>query len=79
MYGENFPALSPIDAYGAAGVAGVTDSALPLLYPLTRIGLRDYLLSPAGQARALPQAYRTPETLGLLGAFAPLSQGLLRQ
>lgn len=77
--GENFPALSPIDAYGAAGVAGVTDSALPLLYPLTRIGLRDYLLSPAGQARALPQAYRTPETLGLLGAFAPLSQGLLRQ
>lgn len=79
---ENFPALSPVDVYGSAIAAGAADSALPLMYPLTRMGLRNYMLSPSGQARALPKAYKPQDTMGLLGSFPMMSQyasQLLRQ
>lgn len=67
--GENFTPLGPLDMYGAAGVSAAADSALPFAYPLTRVGLREFLLSPAGQARAIRAPYRARETMGLLGAL----------
>lgn len=66
--GENFPSVSPLDAYGSAIAAGSLDSVAPFAYPLTRAGLRSYLLSPAGQARAFPQQQQQVG-FGLAGAF----------
>lgn len=74
--GEIFPDISPLDVYGSAGVSAVADSALPFAYPLSRIGMRQYLLSQAGQARAIPAPYRIPTNLGAIGAAAPLVSGL---
>lgn len=51
---EDFPAISPLDAYGSAMAAGATHSAGPLMIPLSRVGIREYLLSMGGQARAVP-------------------------
>jgi len=70
---ESMPSISPLDAYGSAIAASASGSPAPLLLPLTRVGIREYLLSPAGQARALPQAFKAPETLGGLGSLATLS------
>lgn len=69
---EIYPSISPLDVYGSAISAGVTGSAAPLMLPLTRVGLREYLLSQAGQARAIPQAYRPQQTMGLFGAAPQL-------
>jgi hypothetical protein len=66
---EIYPSISPLDVYGSAISSGVTGSALPLMLPLTRVGLREYLLSQAGQARAIPAAYKPQDTLGMLSAF----------
>lgn len=66
---EIYPSISPLDMYGSAITAGLTESAAPLALPLTRVGLREYLLSQAGQARAVPEAFRPQSTLGLLGAY----------
>lgn len=65
--GDIYPSISPLDAYGSAIAAGATESVAPLAFPLTRLGLREYLLSPAGQARAVRSPQVTPENLGLLG------------
>lgn len=51
---EDFPAISPLDAYGSAMAAGATHSVGPLMIPLSRVGIREYLLSMGGQARAVP-------------------------
>lgn len=67
---ESTPSISPLDAYGSAIAAGASHSAAPLLVPLTRIGLREYLLSPAGQARALPQAFEAADPV--MGGLASL-------
>ena len=50
-----FPSISPLDAYGSAMAAASSHSAAPLMIPLSRVGIREYLLSGAGQARAVPQ------------------------
>lgn len=72
--GENFPSISPLDAYGSVIAAGTTDSVAPLMVPLTRLGMREYLLSKAGQQRALPRKQPQLGDLGaLLGAFPQLS------
>lgn len=70
---ESMPSISPLDAYGSAIAAGASHSVAPLMLPLTRVGIREYLLSQAGQARAIPQAFKAPETLGTLGGLAALS------
>lgn len=77
--GENFPAISPLDVYGSAIAAGAAGNPLPLFYPLTRAGIRNYLLSPSGQARAMPQAFAPQQTLGLLGAYPVGANALLRE
>ncbi len=56
---EDYPAISPLDMYGSTIAAGATGSAAPLLGPLTRVGIRQYLLSEAGQARAMPSVPAT--------------------
>lgn len=67
---ESVPSVSPLDAYGSAMAAGAAHSAAPLLLPLTRVGIREYLLSSAGQARALPQAYKAADpTMGGLASL----------
>lgn len=61
---ESFPAISPMDEYASMIAAGSLDSAVPLAYPLTRVGLREYLLSQRGQARGLPKAFKPKDNLG---------------
>lgn len=75
--GDIYPSISPLDAYGSAIAAGATDSVAPLAFPLTRLGLREYLLSPAGQARALRAPFVPPQNLGLLGAGVTTEDELL--
>lgn len=70
---ESMPSISPLDAYGSTIASAASGSPAPLLMPLTRVGLREYLLSQAGQAKALPQAFKAPETLGGLGSLVTLS------
>lgn len=69
---EIYPSISPLDVYGSAISAGVTQSAAPLMLPLSRVGLREYLLSQAGQARAIPKAFQPQNTLGTLSAYPQL-------
>lgn len=69
---ESMPSVSPLDAYGSAIAASASQSAAPLLVPLSRVGIREYLLSQAGQARAIPQAFKTPTTLGATGGLSSL-------
>lgn len=68
---EVYPSISPLDVYGSAISAGVTNSAVPLMLPLTRVGLREYLLSQAGQARAFPKAFKPPQNLGAIAGAYP--------
>lgn len=65
---ENMPAVSPLDAYGAAIAAGASGNPSPLLIPLTRVGIRNYLLSGQGQANALagPGPVADPQYLNAL-------------
>lgn len=72
---EIYPSISPLDTYGAAITSGLTGSAAPLMLPLTRMGLREYLLSAAGQARAMPKAFAPQQTMGLLGAYPQSATG----
>lgn len=72
---EIYPSISPLDTYGAAITSGLTGSAAPLMLPLTRMGLREYLLSSAGQARAMPKAFAPQQTMGLLGAYPQSATG----
>jgi hypothetical protein len=65
---EIYPSISPLDAHGAVIEAGLTHSALPLALPLTRMGLREFLLSPQGQAWALARASQAPTTMGTVPA-----------
>lgn len=62
---EVFPSVSPLDAYGSVISAAASHSVAPLMLPLTRVGLRSYLLSAAGQANAIPSttAGVSPEVL----------------
>lgn len=73
---ESFPAISPLDAYGSAIAGAAAHSAAPFAIPLTRVALREYLLSPAGQAKALQATYQAPKTIGLLPSSI-LQSGLL--
>ncbi len=75
--GETFPSVSPLDAYGSAIAAGASGSPLPFAYPLTRMGLRNYLLSPAGQARGIQPNKMAPRFMGTAGAF-PVAQEKVR-
>ena len=68
---EIYPSVSPLDVYGSAIAAGTTGSAAPLMLPLTRVGLREFLLSPRGQAMALRGAYQAPQTIGMAPAAIP--------
>lgn len=73
--GETVPSVSPLDVYGSAVASGASGSALPFLYPITRAGLREYLLSPAAQQRAIQNAGpQLPQYLGGFGAALPLAQ-----
>lgn len=75
--GENFTPFGPLDVYGSGALSVGMDSALPFAYPLSRIGLREYLLSPAGQKMALRATSGPRRNLGLLGgAFPQAEQGL---
>jgi len=72
---ESFPAISPLDAYGSAMAAASSGSGAPLLLPLTRVGIRSYLLSSAGQAGAVPSTGKgvSPQVLNsFFGLPAPL-------
>lgn len=51
--GDTVPQLSPLDVYGSGMASAASGSPLPFLYPLTRAGLREYLLSPGAQKSAL--------------------------
>jgi hypothetical protein len=51
--GETVPSVSPLDVYGSAMAVGTTGSPLPFLYPITRAGLREYLLSKTAQNKAM--------------------------
>ncbi len=64
---ESYPAISPLDNQGSIIAAGAAGSPAPLLWPLTRVGARNYLLSNAGQGRALPQQFMPRDQLGVSG------------
>lgn len=75
---ESFPAISPLDAYGSAIASAASHSVAPLALPLTRVGVREFLLSPAGQSRALQAAYKgAPKNLGVPLSALLQSSGLL--
>lgn len=69
-FSESFPGVSPLDAYGAGGLAAVTGNPTPLLYPFGRMGIRNFLLSPAGQKLALSRgpAAVSPRSVNALAA-----------
>jgi hypothetical protein len=71
--GDAFPSVSPLDVYGSGIASAAADSALPFAYPLTRMGLRSYLLSSAGQARAIPKPQQAPSFMGVAGAFPAIA------
>lgn len=75
---ESFPAISPLDAYGSAIAGAASHSLGPLAIPLTRVGIRQYLLSPAGQSRALTQPFSAPKNMGSLASLL-LQSGLLNR
>lgn len=78
--GENYTPLGPLDVYGSAGLSVGMDSIAPFAYPLTRIGLRKFLLSPQGQAMAIPKGTPGPQqSMGLLGGVLPQVNPLLGQ
>lgn len=64
---------SPIDLYGAIGAAGVSHNPLPLLIPFGRNAAKDYLLSPAGQARAFLPRGAPSTNVGLPGLLPQLN------
>lgn len=63
---EIHPSISPLDTYGSVIAAGATGNAAPLGIPITRMALRAYLMSPAGQARAVQQISAPGTGLGVL-------------
>lgn len=78
--GEAYTPLGPADVYGSSLLAAGTDSIAPFAYPLTRIGLRKFLLSPQGQAMAIPKGTPGPQqSMGLLGGVLPQVNPLLGQ
>lgn len=74
---EIYPSISPLDVYGSAISTGVTGSAAPLALPLSRVALREYLLSPQGQRLALRAAYQAPTTIGMTPSFMAQVPGLM--
>lgn len=70
---EIYPSISPLDTYGSTALSLMSGNPAPMLLPLTRQGLREYLLSAAGQARAMPKAFAPPQTMGLMGAYPQLA------
>lgn len=67
---ESMPGVSPLDAYGAGGLAAITGNPTPLLYPFGRMGIRNFLLSPSGQKLAAQGSSRQlpPEVINALAA-----------
>jgi hypothetical protein len=63
---EMHPSISPLDAYGSVIAAGATGNPAPLGIPVTRMAVRSYLMSSAGQARAIQQAASQNQGLGVL-------------
>jgi len=76
---ENFESISPIDIHGSMIGAAAGHTALPFALPLTRAALQQYLLSPAGQARALRDISTglPRQTMGLMGGAPIPAQSLL--
>ncbi len=74
---EIFPSISPLDMYGSAIASAGSGSAAPLAYPITRVALRNYLLSPAGQARAAAPV--SSQSLGVLDILPKLNPALIGQ
>lgn len=54
-FNESLPGVSPLDFYATGGVSAVTQQPWYLLYPFARQAVRGALLSPLGQALALPR------------------------
>jgi hypothetical protein len=72
---DSQPSISPLDAYGSIVGAAASHSVAPLAYPLTRVAIRNYLLSEAGQARAIPtQPMAFKPYAGLPGAIPVMSE-----
>ncbi len=76
---ESVPSVSPLDAYGSAIAAAEAHSAAPLLVPLSRVGIREYLMSQAGQARAITPPTQVPQNLGGLPSLSLQIQQYLSQ
>lgn len=75
---ESYENVSPLDIYGATIAALEAHNPMPLAIPLTRAGLRSYLLSNRGQAAALPKAFKPQTNVGLLGGLGTVAgSGLL--
>ena len=74
---ESFENVSPLDLYGSIIAAAETHNPLIAGLPLTRAGLRQYLLSSKGQARAIAPPYAPRTNMGLLCAIPAAGSGLL--
>lgn len=75
-----FPSISPLDTYGSAIAAGASRSALPLAIPLTRVALRNYLMSQSGQVRAIQKIASPDQSLGILNVLPQIGlSGLAAQ
>lgn len=71
-FNESLPGISPLDFYGAGGVAAASGNPAPLLYPFTRQGMRSYLLSASGNKLAVPATQQPRNMLlarGLIGGI----------
>jgi hypothetical protein len=74
---ESLPGISPLDFYGAGGVAAVSGKPWYLLYPFLRQGTRSTVLSKFGQRAAIPRGIGMPSeplAAGTANALALLGQ-----
>lgn len=64
---ESMPGMSPLDVYASLGTGLATGSVLPAFIPAVRIGIKNALLSGAGQKlmTGTPEAAQAPS--GMLG------------
>lgn len=73
---ESQPFLSPWD-FGWGGIGSIAaGNPLPFAYPFARIGIRKFLLSPAGQRMAAGQGTLGQIPPGLVMGSVPVSQQL---
>jgi hypothetical protein len=75
-FNESLPGISPLDFYAAGGTAALGSlasggnplAALPLAYPFVRLGMRNALLTPAGQRLAIPAVSQGANPQNVMGA-----------